>query len=231
VRDGGIAGVVVHLEGPEFTKIEADGEQIIARGGASLKLIVNEAKKREIGGLEFLNGIPGSLGGALRMNAGAMGRQLFDVLDSVRYITFSGEVRTAGARTLPVTYRNCSVFQNHIALSAILRGQRAPRAVIEAALRQFDERRWATQPRQHSAGCVFKNPDAISAGKLIDELGLKGARVGGARVSDKHANFIVNDGGATATDVLELIGMVRDRARRERGIELEPEVMIVGREP
>jgi len=231
VRDGGIAGVVVHLEGAEFTKVEVDDERIIARGGARLKMIVNEAKKREIGGLEFLHGIPGSLGGALRMNAGAMGRQVFEVIEWVRYVSFTGEVYDAEARALPVNYRSCPVFQNHIALSAILRGQHAPREQIEATLRRFDERRKATQPVQPSAGCVFKNPDAIPAGRLIDELGLKGVRVGGACVSDKHANFIVNDRGATARDVLELIGMVRDRARRERGIELEPEVMILGREP
>ncbi len=231
VRDGGIAGVVVHLNGAEFTKIEVDGERIIARGGARLKAIVGVAKKYEIGGLEFLHGIPGSLGGALRMNAGAMGRQTFEVIEWVRYISFSGELYDAEAKALTVNYRSCPVFRNHIALSAILSGRRTPRAQIEATLREYDERRWATQPVQPSAGCVFKNPATIAAGKLIDELGLKGACVGGACVSDKHANFIVNKGGATATDVLELIGMVRERARRERGIELEPEVMILGREP
>jgi UDP-N-acetylmuramate--L-alanine ligase/UDP-N-acetylenolpyruvoylglucosamine reductase len=231
VRDGGIAGVVVHLGGSAFTKIEVNGERIIARGGARLKAIVNEAKKHEIGGLEFLHGIPGSLGGALRMNAGAMGRQVYEVIESVRYISFSGEVYSAEARELPVDYRSCPFFQNHIALSAVLRGQHALRAGIEAKLREFDERRWATQPAEPSAGCVFKNPEVIPAGKLIDELGLKGARVGGARVSEKHANFIVTNGRASASDVLELMGIVRDRARRERGIELEPEVMILGREP
>jgi UDP-N-acetylmuramate--L-alanine ligase/UDP-N-acetylenolpyruvoylglucosamine reductase len=230
VRDGGIAGVVVHLGGAAFTKIEVDGERVTARGGARLKAIVSEAEKHEIGGMEFLHGIPGSLGGALRMNAGAMGRQLFDVIESVRSISFSGEVSSAEARELPVNYRSCALFQNHIALSAVLCGQHTPRAQIEETLRRFDERRWATQPAQPSAGCVFKNPDTIPAGRLIDELGLKGTRVGGARVSDKHANFIVNAGGATAKDVLDLIGIVRDRARRERGIELEPEVMILGKE-
>ena len=230
VRDGGIAGVVVHLDGAEFSKIEVDGERIIARGGARLKAIVNEAKRREIGGLEFLEGIPGSLGGALRMNAGAMGRQALEVVDWVRYISFTGVIYDAEAKTLPVSYRNCPLFQHHAALSAILRGQHTPRAQIEATLREFERRRRATQPAQPSAGCVFKNPETISAGRLIDELGLKGARVGGACVSELHANFIVNDHGATAADVLELIGMVRDRARQERGIELETEVMILGKD-
>ena len=231
VRDGGIAGVVVHLEGAEFTKIEVTGERILARGGARLKAIVNEAKKAEIGGLEFLHGIPGSLGGALRMNAGAMGKQTFEVVEWVRYVSFTGEIYDAEAKTLPVSYRSCPLFRNHIALSAILGGVRTPRAEIEAKLRVLDERRTGSQPHNPNAGCVFKNPVAMPAGKLIDELGLKGARVGGACVSDVHANFIVNDRGATAADVLELIGLVRERVRRERGIELETEVMILGREP
>jgi UDP-N-acetylenolpyruvoylglucosamine reductase len=231
VRDGGITGVVVHLDGAAFTRIEVDGEQMTARGGTRLRAIVNEAVKREIGGFEFFAGIPGSLGGALRMNAGAMGRQTFEVVERVRYISYTGEIYDAEVATLPVSYRSCPLFLNHVALSAVLRGQRTPRARIEAKLREFDERRWSSQPKESSAGCVFKNPATIPAGRLIDELGLKGARVGGARVSEKHANFIVNAGGATATDVLELIGLVRDKARRERGIELETEVMILGREP
>jgi len=231
VRDGGIEGVVVHLGGPEFTKIEVDGDRIIARGGTHLKAIVNEAKKHGIGGLEFLHGIPGSLGGALRMNAGAMGREIFAVMEWVRYMSFSGKTYGAEAARLPYGYRGCPLFQNHIVLSAILRGFPAPREQIEALLRQFEQRRWATQPPQPSAGCVFKNPGMVPAGKLIDELGLKGVRVGGARISEKHANFIVNDGDATASDVLRLIGLVRERVQRERGIELEPEVMILGKEP
>ena len=231
VRDGGITGVVVHLDGAAFTRIEVDGERMTARGATRLRAIVNEAVKREIGGFEFFSGIPGSLGGALRMNAGAMGRQTFEVVESVRYISYTGEIYEAEAATLPVSYRSCPLFRNHVALSATLRGQRASRAKIEATLRAFDERRWSSQPKESSAGCVFKNPTTIPAGRLIDELGLKGTRIGGARVSEKHANFIVNAGGATATDVLELIGLVREKARQERGIELETEVMILGREP
>jgi UDP-N-acetylmuramate--L-alanine ligase/UDP-N-acetylenolpyruvoylglucosamine reductase len=230
VRDGGIAGVVVHLEGAEFTKIEVNGDRIVARGGARLKAIAQDALRHEVGGLEFMHGIPGSLGGALRMNAGAMGRQTFDVVEWVRYVSFTGEIYEADAKTVPVTYRNCPLFRNHIALSATLRGVPTARAEIEAKMRAFDERRTASQPRNPNAGCVFKNPETVAAGKLIDELGLKGTRVGGACVSDVHANFIVNDRGATAADVLELIGIVRDRVRRERGIELETEVMILGRE-
>ena len=230
VRDGGIAGVVVQLASAEFTKVEVDGEQVLARGGARLRSVVNLAKQHELGGLEFLEGIPGSLGGALRMNAGAMGQQTFDVVEWVRYVSLTGEIYDAAAQTLPVNYRNCPLFTNHVVVMAILRGRKTARAEIDARLRQFEEKRWASQPAKPSAGCVFKNPGPIPAGKLIEELGLKGKTVGGARVSELHGNFIVNEGGATARDVLALMEFVRGRARQERGIELEPEVQILGRE-
>ena len=195
-----------------------------------MRTIVLEAQRQGLGGLEFMEGIPGSLGGALRMNAGAMGKETFDVVEWVRYMSMSGEVYDAEASTLPVRYRNCPTFATHIALEAILRGQRTPGAVIDSTIKTFTEKRWTTQPAKPSAGCVFRNPAAIPAGKLIDELGLKGTKVGGACISEKHGNFIVNEGNATARDVLALIELVRERARQERGIELETEVMIVGEE-
>jgi UDP-N-acetylenolpyruvoylglucosamine reductase len=230
VRDSGIPGVVIHLASDEFSKVEVDGSSVIARGGARLKGIVNTAKRAELGGLEFLEGIPGSVGGALRMNAGAMGKQTFDVVEWVRYVSFAGEIYDADAKSLPVSYRSCPLFANHVVLSVILRGEKTPRAEIDARLRQFEQKRWTSQPARPSAGCIFKNPREIAAGRLIDELGLKGTSVGGARVSEMHGNFIVNEGGATAADVLGLIELIRGRARQERGIELEPEVMILGRE-
>lgn len=228
VRDGGIPGVVISLCNDEFSKIEVDGQRLIVGAGARLKSIVNAARRHDLGGLEFLEGIPGSLGGALRMNAGAMGRQVFDIVEWLRYVSFSGDIYDVAAQNVPVTYRCCPLLANHVALSAILHGQKAERRLIERRLRVFAEKRWATQPAQPSAGCIFKNPGPIPAGQLIEELGLKGVSVGGARISDVHGNFIVNEGGATATDVLKLIGMIRQRARAERGIELEPEVMILG---
>jgi len=230
VLDGGIQGVVIGLTNDEFSKIEVDGEQILARAGARLKTIVSTAAKNGLAGLEFMEGIPGSLGGALRMNAGAMGKQTFDVVEWVRYISYSGDVYDAEAKNLPVSYRSCPVFHNHIALSAILRGTKAERKTIDNRLRAFAERRWSSQPAKPSAGCIFKNPETIPAGKLIEELGLKGMSVGGARVSEMHGNFIVNEGRATASDVMQLMATIRDRARRERGIDLEPEVMILGSE-
>ena len=230
VLDGGIRGVVISLCHDDFSKIQVDGDQIIACAGARLKTIVATAAKHELGGLEFMEGIPGSLGGALRMNAGAMGKQTFDVVEWVRYISYSGEVYDADAKNLPVMYRRCPVFDNHIALSAILRGVKTEKKSIDSRLRAFAKRRWSSQPARPSAGCIFKNPQAIPAGQLIEELGLKGLAVGGARVSELHGNFIVNEGKATASDVLELIAAIRERARKERGIELESEVMILGTE-
>jgi UDP-N-acetylenolpyruvoylglucosamine reductase len=127
-----------------------------------------------------------------------------------------------------VEYRGCPLFKNHVALSAVLKGQIAPPEQIEQRMRSFSQKRWDTQPAASSAGCIFKNPKTIPAGKLIDELGLKGMRVGGAVVSAVHGNFIVNEGGATAQDVLKLIETIKQRAKETRGIELETEVEIVG---
>ena len=129
---------------------------------------------------------------------------------------------------MPVEYRACPLFVENIALAAVFRGVPAPRVEIEAKLNEFNRKRWEVQPAMPSAGCTFKNPASIPAGKLIDELGLKGTRVGGAVVSAEHGNFLVNDGGATAADVLELIGILQAKARAERGIELHTEVEIVG---
>ncbi len=230
VLDGGIRGVVISLSNDEFARIEVDAERLIAGAGARLKAIVGMAARHQLSGLEFMEGIPGSLGGALRMNAGAMGRQTFDVVDWVRYISYAGDLYDAEAKSLPVTYRSCPVFLNHIALSAILRGTKAERKMIDNRLKAFAQQRWASQPAKPSAGCIFKNPEQMPAGKLIEELGLKGLSIGGARVSEMHGNFIVNEGGATASDVMQLIAAIRQRARQERGIDLEPEVMILGTE-
>jgi len=127
-----------------------------------------------------------------------------------------------------VEYRSCPLFQEHIALGAVLKGHPASREVVQKRMKTFSEKRWESQPASPSAGCIFKNPGTIPAGKLIDELGLKGTRVGDAVVSQEHGNFIINGGRATAKDVLELIEIIRQRARAERGIELQTEVEIIG---
>lgn len=229
VRDGGIRGIVVSLAHPHFSRIEISDGRISVGAGARLKTIAHEARRAGIGGLEFFEGIPGSLGGALRMNAGAMGAWTFDVVEELRVMSRSGEIRSLAAREVPVEYRSCPLLVSHIALGAALRGRAEDADVIRDRMEQYSGKRWSSQPNQPSAGCTFKNPQpSLPAGRLIDELGLKGTRVGDAMVSDVHGNFFVNLGQARAADVLGLIDLVRNRAREARGVELETEVEIVG---
>jgi UDP-N-acetylenolpyruvoylglucosamine reductase len=230
VKDGGFRGVVICLAHPHFGRIEVAGERLCCGAGAKLKAVAVEAKRNGLAGLEFLEGIPGSVGGALRMNAGAMGGSIFQVVESVRLMDFEGQAHERPAREIVASYRSCAVLKTHVALAALLRGQPGQREAIEQRMNEHSRKRWQSQPAAPSAGCMFKNPASIPAGRLIDELGLKGTRVGGAVVSIEHGNFIVNDGAATARDILGLIEIIRQRAHRERGIELEPEVEIIGDE-
>ncbi|MSR64639.1 MAG: UDP-N-acetylmuramate--L-alanine ligase [Verrucomicrobiae bacterium] len=228
IKDTGIRGAVIRLAADAFTRIEVDGELIHAGAGAKLKDVVNLCKQHELAGLEFLEGIPGSVGGALRMNAGAMGQWTFEIVQSVRFMDYSGHIDEKRASEIHFEYRGCPLFRDHIALAATLKGTKAAKEQIMNRLRAFAEKRWGSQPPQPSAGCIFKNPKEIPAGKLIEELGLKGTAVGKAKVSDVHGNFIVNEGGATASDVLNLIELVKAKALKERGIQLETEVIILG---
>jgi len=193
-----------------------------------MKTIAVEAKRNGLAGFEFLEGIPGSVGGGLRMNAGAMGGAMFDLVEFVRLMDARGKVHDRAAGELSVHYRNCETLKAHIALGAVLRGKPDSTAQIAQRMNEFSRKRWQSQPAAPSAGCIFKNPPTIPAGKLIEELKLKGTKVGGAAVSLEHGNFIVNDGTATAQDVLKLIEIIRGCARAERGIELETEVEIIG---
>lgn len=228
VRSGGFRGVVICLAHPDFSLIEVTGQRLKCGASARLKAVAVEARRNGLARLEFLEGIPGSVGGALRMNAGAMGSSMLDVVESVRFMDFDGTVHERPAQELAAAYRSCPALKTHIALAAILIGQPDSREAIEQRMKEYSRKRWKSQPAAPSAGCIFKNPASIPAGRLIDELGLKGARVGGAIVSAEHGNFIVNSGTATARDVLDLIEIIKQRARAERGIELETEVEIVG---
>jgi len=228
VRDGGIRGVVVHPRGGDFDKIEVDGSEITAGAGVKLREIAYAARAANLGGLEWMEGIPGVVGGALRMNAGAMGAQTFENVTRVRYLDADGNPHVKNRDELEVFYRRFPLLENNFAISATFRAHPAEREEIDGRLRESQEKRRATQPIAKSAGCIFKNPNSIPAGKLVDELGLKNSRVGHARVSEVHGNFIVNDGGATAAEMLQLIGKIQNEARAKRGIELETEVQIVG---
>lgn len=228
VRDGGIRGVVVHPSGGEFDRIETSGLEVTAGVGAKLKQVAFAGKAAGIGGFEWMEGIPGAVGGGLRMNAGAMGVQTFDQVVRVRYLDREGVAHEKTPAELEVQYRHVPSLDENFAVSAVFRGEKSSEEEIVRRLEQSQEKRRTTQPSAKSAGCIFKNPAACPAGKLVDELGLKGSRVGDARVSEVHGNFIVNEGAATADEVLELIGQIQATARKERGIELETEVQIVG---
>jgi UDP-N-acetylmuramate--alanine ligase len=228
VRDGGVRGVVVHPCGGDFDKIEIHGVEITAGVGAKLKEVAYAGKAAGIGGMEWMEGIPGAVGGGLRMNAGAMGAQTFENVVRVRYLDANGEAHTKSRDELEVHYRDFPLLEKNFAVSAVFRGQPAPLEEIVRKLEASQEKRRTSQPAAKSAGCIFKNPDSCPAGKLVDELGLKNAHVGKARVSEVHGNFIVNDGGATAAEMLELIEKIKATALAKRGIELETEVQIVG---
>jgi UDP-N-acetylenolpyruvoylglucosamine reductase len=230
VRDGGIRGLVVHPAGGDFDKVEVSGHEITAGVGAKLKQVAYAGKAAGLGGLEWMEGIPGAVGGALRMNAGAMGSQTFENVIQLRYLDAEGNAHTKVPSELEINYRHVPSLERNYAVSAVFRGAPAAAEEIVRRLDESQEKRHTTQPSAKSAGCIFKNPASIPAGKLVDELGLKNRRVGNARVSEVHGNFIVNDGGATATEVLELIEQIKGVARAERGIELETEVQIVGEE-
>jgi len=228
VRDGGVRGVVAHLARGEFAQYRVDGEEIHAGVGVRFKQLAALAKKSGIGGFEWMDGIPGNLGGGLRMNAGAMGIQTFDQVVRVRFCDEDGNIFTRTPSEMEVHYRHVPALSRNFALSATLRGQATPVEEIEKNLAASESKRRESQPAAASSGCIFKNPESIPAGKLIDELGFKNFTVGHARVSEVHGNFIVNDGGAMAEEVLTLIDEIKAAAQRERGIELHTEVQIVG---
>jgi len=230
VRDGGFRGVMVCLAHAHFRRIAVTGEYLHCGAGARLKQVAVEARRHSLSGLEFLEGIPGSVGGALRTNAGAMGGATFDAVETVRLMDLGSETRELTPAEMSVEYRGCATLKNHIALGAVFKGRPDSQESILQRMSAFSRKRWTSQPAAPSAGCIFKNPAEIPAGKLIDELGLKGTRVGGAVVSPEHGNFIVSDGNATARDVLELIALLKLRAKEERGIGLQTEVEIIGEE-
>ncbi|MFY8268780.1 MAG: UDP-N-acetylmuramate dehydrogenase, partial [Terrimicrobiaceae bacterium] len=228
VRDGGIPGVVAHLSRGAFLRHEVNDLEITVGVGVKFKQLSAIARNAEIAGFEWMEGIPGNLGGGLRMNAGAMGIQTFDQVVRVRFCDHDGNIFSKTPAEMEVQYRNIPMLRSNYAVSAVVRGHAGTRAGIDAVIAESVAKRRSSQPVAASAGCIFKNPASIPAGKLIDELGLKNFSVGGARVSDIHGNFIVNDGGATSADVLTLIREIQAAAERMRGIPLETEVQIVG---
>lgn len=234
VADEGLSGVVF-VFGDDFAAIEVVGEEdtsvlIRVDAGCSLARLVNWAAARGLGGLEFASGIPGSVGGAIVMNAGAWNREMKDVLAGVTIMNDRGCVCMTRAEDMHFSYRCWGEEEGKIALQGFFRLTRKEADKVTARCREYRQLRRERQPRNMaSGGSFFKNPgQGKAAGQLIDEAGLKGYAVGGAKVSEVHANFIVNTGGATAGDIVELMHIIQDRVREEFGIQLEPEVKILG---
>ena len=232
VRDGGIRGCVIALGG-EFTQVSRKSDTEISCGAAaSLAGVCNFAKKYTLTGLEFAWGIPASLGGAVYMNAGAYGGEMSQVVESVEALLPDGTFREFSGQELQYGYRHSVFMENGgVVCSALLSLKPGNRDVIALSMEDFYQRRKQKQPlNKPSDGSVFKRPEGHFAGALIEQCGLKGCHVGGAAVSEKHAGFIVNTGGATCKDVQTLIRQIQDAVRKETGVELECEVRILGEE-
>jgi UDP-N-acetylmuramate--alanine ligase len=230
VRDGGIPGVVANPVQGEFSTIRVEGDTITAGAGVKFKALAAAAHGAGLGGFEWMEGIPGNVGGSLRMNAGAMGVETFDQVVSVQMIDADGNIFEKTKAEIIHRYRNVPELAHNVAVAATFRGSPDSPAVIAANLDASKNKRRESQPIAASAGCIFKNPEGIGAGRLIDEMGLKNRAIGSARVSEVHGNFIVNDGEASAADVLELIARIKAEAKENRGIELETEVQIIGQD-
>ncbi|GAB4483083.1 MAG: UDP-N-acetylmuramate dehydrogenase [Thermodesulfovibrionales bacterium] len=232
VRDGGIEGVIVKLS--QFRRIEVISQDetdvtIFVEAGAGLQRLVAFCRDGGYAGVEGLAGIPGTVGGAICGNAGSFGFEIRDVIESVVIMNSDAELNRYGAEDLGFGYRHADIAAGDVVLSANLKVKRDDPEAVAARTAGFLERKKASQPvAERSAGCVFRNPVGLSAGKLIDEAGCKGMRAGGIEVSSVHANFFVNRGGGTAADYLRLMEDVALVVEKKHGVRLEPEITIIG---
>jgi UDP-N-acetylenolpyruvoylglucosamine reductase len=229
VRDGGIRGAVIHPVGGVFSEVTVGARnEVTAGAGVRLKKLASIAGGSGIGGFEWMEGIPGNVGGALRMNAGAMGVETFDQVVRITFLDEDGVIRTREREEIVAKYRNAPELRRNFALQAVFKGKPDTTEGIKERWDASREKRKATQPIAASAGCTFKNPEFIPAGRVIDSLGLKGTTCGHAAVSEVHGNFVVNQGGATALEILTLIEFLQDKVKEDRGVELETEIKILG---
>lgn len=230
VKDEGIHGVVIKL-GHRFGKIEIDGEYILAYAGATMPTLSQLAKKNSLKGLEFACGIPGTIGGGVKMNAGAYGSQISDILYEVTYMDEKEEIKTIKNKDCSFGYRK-SIFtinSNYVILSAKFKLERGNIDEIENKMKENSLARKTKQPLEYpNFGSVFKRPEGYFVGKLVDDAGLRGYKIGGAQVSTKHTGFIVNVDNATCKDVLDLIGYVQTTVYNKFNVKLTPEVIIIG---
>lgn len=228
VRDGGVPGVVIRL-GRGFAGIDADGERVVAGAGALDLNVAVVARDAGLAGLEFLSGIPGTIGGALRMNAGAYGAEIADVLVEAHAVAGDGSRHTIPAADLPMSYRHCGLPADWIFTAAVLKGRRDEPLAIARRMEAIRTARESTQPiRSRTGGSTFANPDGDKAWVLIDRAGCRGLRCGGAMVSEQHCNFLINTGTATAADLEGLGEEVRRRVLETTGVALRWEIHRIG---
>ena len=230
VSDAGIDNLVIDTSEMNTIRMEDDGVTITAYAGVSLARLADFACKQGLTGLEFAHGIPGTLGGAVCMNAGAYGGEMKQVIDSVVLLDPEEGIRVLSCEEMNFGYRHSLLDENPnlIVLSASVKLEKGDPDAIRETMRELMGKRKASQPLEWpSAGSTFKRPEGYFAAALIDQCGLKGFTVGGAQVSEKHAGFVINQGGATCADVLELIRQVQERVLAEKGVRLEPEVKII----
>lgn len=229
VSDSGYRGVIIQMD-RNMEEIRLDGEEIHACAGALLSSVAVAARNASLTGFEFAGGIPGTIGGAAVMNAGAYGGELKDVLKEVTVMTREGEILTIPAEKMEMGYRTSIIkTAGYLVLEAVISLKKGDEEAIRATMKDLSERRTEKQPLDYpSAGSTFKRPEGYFAGKLIMDSGLRGYRVGGAQVSEKHCGFVINAGGATAEDVRSLMDHVIRVVREKYGVTLEPEVKFLG---
>lgn len=229
VGDKGIRGVVIEMTDP-MGNIEVDGTKITAQAGAMLSKIANTAASNGLGGMEFAAGIPGSVGGAVVMNAGAYGGEMKDIIEKVYVLDENGAQLELDRDALDLGYRHsCIPDKKYIVTKVVLELVPRDEAEIRSKMKELNEKRAEKQPLQYpSAGSTFKRPEGYFAGKLIMDAGLRGYQVGGAQVSEKHCGFVINKGDATAADICQLMQDVADKVQAQFGVVLEPEVKMIG---
>ena len=233
VKECGIKGFIIKLELKDFKiKTKLDEVYITVQAGMPVSTLSNIAIKEEISGIEFLSGIPGTIGGALRMNAGAYGFEMKDVVFKSRYMTYDGKIKTIDLNSHEFSYRN-SIFSKMdvIILDTTLKLTKGNSTEIKEKVEEYMKRRREKQPLEYpNAGSIFKRKDNYITAKLIDECGLKGYCIGDAEVSQKHAGFIINKGNASSKDVLELINIIKEKVKLKHGIDIETEIIVLGDE-
>lgn len=231
VSDAGYRGVIVQIY-KEMNEVSVEGDLVKAQAGALLSGIAAKALAAELTGFEFASGIPGTIGGACVMNAGAYGGEMKDVLESVTVLTGEGEIIELGRNELELGYRTSVIAKKgYIVLGAVLKLERGDGEKIKTYMDELKEKRVTKQPLEYpSAGSTFKRPEGYFAGKLIEDAGLRGFQVGGAQVSEKHCGFVINRDHAMAADIMELMRQVQIRVKENSGVDLEPEVKRLGDE-